>query len=377
MRRKLLVFISSTYKDLEDERQAAVEAVLAAGHIPAGMELFTAGDKSQLETIKRWISDADAFLLILGGRYGSIEPTSKKSYIELEYLHATENSMPLFALVLDEKAMRTKVKKDGAAVIEQDNPDLYKNFKSTVLNKICSFVEDTKDIRLEIQRSLNRIYEDNPNAGWTPIREVGDPSKTATEMASFAKEVSELTKQNAKLEKRISELTNSPEETQTRKFLRIKNILQNTMLDYGDKQLNALWLFINNKEHFVTGIHNASAGGREMGFLFHVVGPQLEIHGLLEDYKRAGVSYRTIKTSRLGNQFLAWDIEQRLLATTKKLSQAANTSPPSAMETNPQIEASPDKRNSPHAGANLPSGEENTANSKRSLRNALKKTPTR
>ena len=43
-RKKLQVFVSSTYNDLIQDRQAAVEAILTAGHIPAGMELFTAGD---------------------------------------------------------------------------------------------------------------------------------------------------------------------------------------------------------------------------------------------------------------------------------------------------------------------------------------------
>lgn len=80
MKRKLQVFVSSTYSDLIDERQAAVAAILKAGHIPAGMELFTAGDKSQMKTIERWIDESDVFMLILGGRYGSIEPTTNLSY---------------------------------------------------------------------------------------------------------------------------------------------------------------------------------------------------------------------------------------------------------------------------------------------------------
>ncbi len=42
MDKKLQVFVSSTYRDLIDERQAAVQAILDAGHIPAGMELFKA-----------------------------------------------------------------------------------------------------------------------------------------------------------------------------------------------------------------------------------------------------------------------------------------------------------------------------------------------
>lgn len=40
MKKKYQIFISSTYQDLKEERQAAVEAILKAGHIPAGMELF-------------------------------------------------------------------------------------------------------------------------------------------------------------------------------------------------------------------------------------------------------------------------------------------------------------------------------------------------
>jgi hypothetical protein len=39
-KKKLQVFVSSTYEDLREERQAAVEAILTAGHIPAGMRDF-------------------------------------------------------------------------------------------------------------------------------------------------------------------------------------------------------------------------------------------------------------------------------------------------------------------------------------------------
>ncbi len=82
-RKKLQVFVSSTFTDLIKERQAAVEAILTAGHIPAGMELFTAGDESQMEVIKQWIDESDVYLLILGGRYGSIESVSGKKFCTL------------------------------------------------------------------------------------------------------------------------------------------------------------------------------------------------------------------------------------------------------------------------------------------------------
>ena len=44
--KKMQIFVSSTYEDLKDERQEMVEAILEAGHIPAGMELFKAGNES-------------------------------------------------------------------------------------------------------------------------------------------------------------------------------------------------------------------------------------------------------------------------------------------------------------------------------------------
>ncbi len=68
VKKRLQVFVSSTFTDLTRERQSAVEAILTAGHIPAGMELFTSGDESQMEVIKQWINESDVFLLILGGR---------------------------------------------------------------------------------------------------------------------------------------------------------------------------------------------------------------------------------------------------------------------------------------------------------------------
>ena len=100
MNKKLQVFVSSTYTDLKEERQAAVEAILDAGHIPAGMELFKAGNESQLKTIYKWIDESDVYMLILGGRYGSIKSKSGKSYTQLEYEYALSKRIPFLQLLL-------------------------------------------------------------------------------------------------------------------------------------------------------------------------------------------------------------------------------------------------------------------------------------
>lgn len=63
--KKLQIFVSSTYTDMLEERQAATETILKTHNIPAGMELFSSGSESQLEVIKEWIDDSDLYVLIL------------------------------------------------------------------------------------------------------------------------------------------------------------------------------------------------------------------------------------------------------------------------------------------------------------------------
>jgi len=171
MDRKLQVFVSSTFTDMMTERQAAVEAILRAGHIPAGMELFAAGDQAQLEVIRTWIDESDVFMLILGGRYGTIEEKSRKSYIQLEYEYAVEKNKPHFAAVMSEMFLNAKIQKrgkgaKGKAVIETDNPHLFKAFQETVKSKICRFFNDANELKLIVFESLGRHDRDTTLSGW-------------------------------------------------------------------------------------------------------------------------------------------------------------------------------------------------------------------
>ncbi len=67
------IFISSTFLDLIDERQTVLRAVLELDHMPAGMELFPAADESAWQLIRDVIDGSDYYVLIIGGRYGSLD----------------------------------------------------------------------------------------------------------------------------------------------------------------------------------------------------------------------------------------------------------------------------------------------------------------
>ncbi|MFY0521467.1 DUF4062 domain-containing protein [Lysinibacillus sp. UGB7] len=163
MEKKLQVFVSSTYLDLEVERQKAVEAILKAGHIPAGMELFRSNNKDQWVIIEKWIKESDVLMLILGGKYGSVDPESGKSYTQLEYEYALENEIPVFAVVLKDEYLAKKHfdNINIMEVYEKRNIDAYNAFKDKVKSKYVSQVKNIDEIPNVITLALHQFIEDD------------------------------------------------------------------------------------------------------------------------------------------------------------------------------------------------------------------------
>lgn len=218
-KKRLQVFVSSTYEDLKTERQAAVQAILTAGHIPAGMELFAAGDQEQMEVIKDWIDESDVFMLILGHRYGSIEPKSEKSYIELEYEYALSIRKPLFTIVAKdgEDFLQKRIQQLGTMAIERQNPEKFDRLKKLVQTPLVRFWEDSKDIKLATLESLNRIASRENLIGW--VR--GDEASSA----KVANTISSLLEENNLLKARLDE-KNSSKDLNGLSFDEMKNVLK-------------------------------------------------------------------------------------------------------------------------------------------------------
>ena len=98
MEKRYQVFISSTYKDLQEERREVMQALLELDCIPAGMELFPASSEDQWSLIKRVIDDCDYYLLIIAGRYGDVNDKGV-SYTEMEFEYALSIEKPIIAFL--------------------------------------------------------------------------------------------------------------------------------------------------------------------------------------------------------------------------------------------------------------------------------------
>lgn len=204
-KKKIQVFISSTYIDLVDERQAAVQAVLDSGHIPAGMELFKAGNETQLDTIYKWIDNSDVYMLILGGRYGSVEEKSQKSYTRLEYEYAISKGIPIFSVVLTDGFLKEKaVELSNKKIYEQNNKDKHNEFKKIVLSKIVRMVSDSKDIKLAIHTTLVDFLIDYDMVGWVRANDTEANTDLLNQLNEIAIENKRLSESNYTLKSEIS-----------------------------------------------------------------------------------------------------------------------------------------------------------------------------
>lgn len=233
--KKLQIFISSTFTDLQDERQAAVQAVLSCGHIPAGMELFSAGDESQMAVIKRWIDESDVYMLILGGRYGSIEKTSGKSYTHLEYEYALEIKKPLFAVVISPNALDEKVKKYGTAVIEQESSKELIKFKEIVQGNLVKFWDDPKDIKIAILETIADFEYRKELTGW--IR--GDNSVNT---AFLAEELAKLANENFELRSKLD--NDSSTLYASLRYSELEELLKREKVKYSGLDFNLFDYFV-------------------------------------------------------------------------------------------------------------------------------------
>ena len=318
MKRKLQIFISSTFADLIEERQAAVSAILKSGHIPAGMELFTSGDKSQMKTIEKWIDESDVYMLILGGRYGSIEPISGISYTELEYDYAVQQGKPVFAVVINEEALENKIKINGSQLIEKTNPKELALFRTKILSNISSFFDDNKDIKLCVHESLSDFAANRNLKGWVSGDEVLDTKP-------LLEEINKLSEENKLLKVKLDDIvnrdinSNSNNVPKSDKFEEIENVLRSINIKIPDNLSkskgsvsNLSDLFYSNKDALITGVTNRTYTSEAEQFFYHNISPKLQVHGLTFNEKVAGVQYRRSTTTKLGNDFLAY-LDKKLL----------------------------------------------------------------
>lgn len=197
MEKRYQVFVSSTYRDLELERQEVIQALLELDCFPAGMELFPAADEDQWSLIQKVIDDSDYYLVIIGGRYGSLGPAGL-SYTEMEYRYALDQQKPTIGFLHKDPGKLPSERCESDPKLQEK----LKSFRELVQSKVVKHWTSPSELGSVVSRSVVKLIKNTEAIGW--VR--GDNMSTEVANAEIIK-----------LRQRIDELKSELEQNKTQR----------------------------------------------------------------------------------------------------------------------------------------------------------------
>lgn len=204
MDRRYQVFVSSTYRDLRDHRQTVIKALLQVDAFPVGMELFPAADDDAWTLIQRVIDESDYHLVIIGGRYGSLDE-SGISFTEKEYDYAAQKNKPIIAFLHDapDSLARGNTETDPLLWQKLDA------FREKARKKLCRFWTTPEELTIAVLTSFHHLTSTKPSLGW--VR--GDRARTAEDvqdLLALKQKLSALESEKVDLQRQLDEFRNRP-----------------------------------------------------------------------------------------------------------------------------------------------------------------------
>ena len=195
MDKKYQVFVSSTYEDLQEERKKVMEALLQMNCFPVGMEYFNASDESQWEVIKNLIDECDYYVLVVAGRYGSVDQSTGISYTQKEYEYAVSIGVPVISFL--HKSPDTlpgiKIESDPTSKIKLDQ------FKEIIQKRLCKYWENSDGLASQVVLSLHGLIKSKPRTGWVKADQALS-SEASGEILRLHKQIDDLTSKLKQLE---------------------------------------------------------------------------------------------------------------------------------------------------------------------------------
>jgi hypothetical protein len=144
------IFISSTFEDLAEYRNAVRDAVLGAGAMPVMMEDQSTSGLTVEEKIRELLDESDAVLLLVGHRYGAIDAKTGKGWVEAEYEAAKRRGKPLLVFLAAEDAPWPP------KFIDPDRTRIEKFREHLASDLVVRFFSSPVDLRVSVMEALSR-----------------------------------------------------------------------------------------------------------------------------------------------------------------------------------------------------------------------------
>ena len=172
MNTRYQIFVSSTYSDLQKEREHVITELTRIGYIAVGMEQFPATDEEQLEYIQKIIDNSDYYVVVIRGKYGSLA-SDGISFTEKECDYALKTKKPVLAFLFKNPGQLRVAETDN----DPEKAQKLNAFKKKLEEKrIVRYWEDSSQLGNDIKDSIHDIVRRRPGVGWIRGDQALDPT---------------------------------------------------------------------------------------------------------------------------------------------------------------------------------------------------------
>jgi hypothetical protein len=124
------------------------------------MEIFGAHTRKPLDTCLAEVLTSEVFIGILGMRYGFIDESTRKSFVELEYETAKTSGLEIWIFLIDEE--RTNI---PPIYVDCKDADRLKVFKKRLKDEhTCVFYNSVDDLALRVKNNLEKFFANKISA---------------------------------------------------------------------------------------------------------------------------------------------------------------------------------------------------------------------
>lgn len=217
------IFVSSTFFDLAQVREDIRTTILQLGHEPLLNEYSSFPVTPNIDTIencKKAVRSSDFFVLIIGGRRGSLDPVTGKSVTNIEYETAIEAGIDCFVFVNDQLMTLLEVWKktphaDFTAFV--DSPHVFEFIAGicTAQQWIFTFKrasEISEILRNQLSVFLKDLLQRKREGKLDPMREFFAESAKARQLAQDRPPLWEYRLTEELLRTKLAELSQSCED---------------------------------------------------------------------------------------------------------------------------------------------------------------------
>jgi hypothetical protein len=127
------------------------------------MEMFPATDDDAWTLIQRVIDESDYYLLVVGGKYGTLDPKEDISYTEHEFDYAVAAKKPIIAFLHGDLNSLTVEKSEKS----EDMQNRLAEFRAKVeTSKHVKYWTSPEQLAGMVALSFNKITRQSPGVGW-------------------------------------------------------------------------------------------------------------------------------------------------------------------------------------------------------------------